>query len=183
MPEAESGQTTGRVLIDAGVFIGALLKGDPRHAEARPLVEQARRGEFASCTTASILSEVYGALTWEKAEPRHDPTEAARAVRLLVEPPSAIAVLSEGLSVALKALELTATHGLTARRVHDARHAAAALEAGVMSVYTYDVDDWQAFDEGGRTFEVGKEGRDGLPFAISGTARFYRLLLGQNTVR
>jgi hypothetical protein len=41
----------------------------------------------------------------------------------------------------------------------------------------------QAFDEGGRTFEVGKEGRDGLPFAISGTARFYRLLLGQNTVR
>jgi hypothetical protein len=25
MPEAESGQTTGRVLIDAGVFIGALL--------------------------------------------------------------------------------------------------------------------------------------------------------------
>jgi hypothetical protein len=28
MPEAESGQTTGRVLIDAGVFIGALLKGE-----------------------------------------------------------------------------------------------------------------------------------------------------------
>ncbi len=81
MPEAESEQTPGRVLIDAGVLIGALLKGDPRHGEARLLVEQARRGEFASCTTAGILSEVYGALTWEKAEPRHDPVEAARVVR------------------------------------------------------------------------------------------------------
>ena len=57
MPKAEGGQTTGRVLIDAGVFIGALLRGDPRHAEARP----------------------------------YDPSEAAQAVRLLVEPPSAIA--------------------------------------------------------------------------------------------
>lgn len=32
------------VLLDAGVCIGALLKGDPRHAEARPLVEHARQG-------------------------------------------------------------------------------------------------------------------------------------------
>jgi predicted nucleic acid-binding protein len=32
------------VLFDAGAFIGALLTGDPRHAEARPLVEAARRG-------------------------------------------------------------------------------------------------------------------------------------------
>lgn len=145
MPEAESRPTPERVLIDAGVFIGALLKGDLRHAEARPLVEQARRGELAACTTAAILSEVYGALTWEKAEPRHDSAEAAQAVRLLVEPPSAIVVLSEDLDVALKALALAAKHKLTARRVHDARHAAAALNAGVVSVYTYDVDDWRVF--------------------------------------
>jgi predicted nucleic acid-binding protein len=149
MPETEGGQTPGWVLIDAGVFIGALLTGDPRHAEARPLVEQARRGEFAACTTTGILSEVYGALTWEKAEPRHDPEEAAQAVRLLVEPPSAIAVLNESLGVALKTLELAAKHGLTARRVHDARHTAAALEAGVVSVYTYDVDDWRVFEADG----------------------------------
>ncbi len=149
MPEAESLQLLRRVLIDAGVFIGALLKGDPRHTEARPLVEAARRGEFASCTTAGILSEVYGALTWEKAEPRHDPVEAARAVRLLVDPPSAIVVLSENLEVALKTLELAAKHRLTARRVHDARHAATALIAGIVSVYTYDPDDWQVFASDG----------------------------------
>ena len=122
-----------------------MLKGDPRYAEARPLVERARRGEFAACTTAGILSEVYGALTWEKAEPRHDPGEAAQAVRLLVEPPSAIAVLNENLGVMLKALALAAKYKLTARRIHDARHATAALEAGVVSVYTYDVDDWRVF--------------------------------------
>jgi len=59
--------------LDASLFIAALLKGDPRHAEAQPLVEQARRGELPACTTVSILSEVYGTLTWERAVPRHDP--------------------------------------------------------------------------------------------------------------
>jgi predicted nucleic acid-binding protein len=145
MSETEGGQTSERVLIDAGVFIGALLKGDSRHVEARPLVEQARRGEFAACTTAAILSEVYSALTWEKAEPRHDTAKAAQAVRLLVELPSAIVVLNENLEVALKALALATKHRLTARRVHNARHAAAALSAGVVSVYTCDVEDWRVF--------------------------------------
>ena len=32
------------ILFDAGMFIGALLGGDVRHAEARPLVEAARMG-------------------------------------------------------------------------------------------------------------------------------------------
>ena len=149
MPEAESGQLSGRVLIDAGVFIGALLKGDARHAEARPLVEQARRGKIVACTTTSILSEVYGALTWEKAEPRHDPAEAAWAVRLLVEPPAAIVVLNENQNSALRALELAVQHRLTARRIHDARHAAVALSAGVVAVYTYDPDDWRIFETNG----------------------------------
>ncbi|HEX9899169.1 MAG TPA: type II toxin-antitoxin system VapC family toxin [Candidatus Methylomirabilis sp.] len=149
MPEAESAHASTRVLIDAGMFIAALLKGDPRHAEARPLVEQARQGEFPGCTTAGILSEVYGALTWEKAEPRHSPTDAAEAVRLLVEPPSAIVVLSEGLEVVLQALRLAASHGLAARRVHDARHAAAAIVGEATAIYTYDADDWKVFESDG----------------------------------
>ena len=57
MPEAESSQVPARILIDAGVFIAALLEGDPRHEEARPLVEQAPRGHVFTCTTAGILSE------------------------------------------------------------------------------------------------------------------------------
>jgi len=140
---------TNLTLFDAGMFVSALLKGDPRHAEARPLVEAARRGEMPVCTTASILSEVYGALTWEKAQPPHDPKEAAEAVALLVEAPSAIRVLNVGLEAALRALELAAEHGLTARRIHDARHAAAPLTAGVRSVYTYDIEDWDAFEADG----------------------------------
>jgi len=141
--------STDLILFDAGMFIGALLGGDPRHVEARPLVEAARRGEMSSCTTASILSEVYGALTWEKAQPRHAPEEAAEAVRLLVEVPSAIQVLDTGLNVALLALELASAHNLTARRIHDARHAAAALLAGVRFVYTYDIEDWKVFEADG----------------------------------
>ncbi|EDZ96024.1 hypothetical protein AmaxDRAFT_1061 [Limnospira maxima CS-328] len=32
------------VFLDAGIFIGALLSQDPRHSEARPIVESARCG-------------------------------------------------------------------------------------------------------------------------------------------
>jgi predicted nucleic acid-binding protein len=86
-------------LFDAGMFIAALLKGDPRHGEARPLVEAARRGDLRVCTTPGILSEVYGALTWEKARPSHAPDEAAEVVRLLIEAPSAIEVLARVLLI------------------------------------------------------------------------------------
>jgi predicted nucleic acid-binding protein len=137
------------VLLDAGVFIGALLRGDPRHEEARSIVEGARHGMVLAATTPGILSEVYGALTWERARPRHPATEAADAVRLLVEPPSAIVVLVEDRAVLLQALALAVSHGLTARRVHDARHAAAALSAGITRVLTYDADDWKAFEQDG----------------------------------
>lgn len=137
------------VFFDAGVFIGALLKGDSRHVEARLLVEAARNGDLIACTSVGVLSEVYGALTWVQATPPHTPQEAERAVALLVEAPSAIRVLSDGLSVTLRMLKLAASHDLTARRIHDARHAATALEADVHSVYTYDIDDWKVFKPDG----------------------------------
>lgn len=137
------------VLFDAGVLIGALLTGDSRHAEARPLVEAARRGDLLACTTTGILSEVYAALTWQQAQPPHDPDHAAEAVRLLVEPPSMIRILTDGQEVAIRMLKLAASHQLKARRVHDAHHAAAAIVAGITSVYTYDADDWKSFEGDG----------------------------------
>jgi predicted nucleic acid-binding protein len=137
------------VLFDAGVFIGALLTGDSRHAEARPLVEAARRGDMLACTTTGILSEVYAALTWQQAQPPHDPEQAAEAVRLLVEPPSMIRILPDSRDAAIRMLELAANHQLRARRVHDARHAAAAIIAGIASVYTYDAEDWESFESDG----------------------------------
>jgi predicted nucleic acid-binding protein len=66
-------------------------------------------------------------------------------VRLLVEPPSLIRILADGPDVALEMLRLAAAYQPKARRVHDARHAAAALVTGVTSVFTYDADDWTAF--------------------------------------
>lgn len=48
-----------------------------------------------------------------------------------------------------RTLTLAAKHQLTARRVHDAQHAATALVAGITLVYTYDVADWQVFEAAG----------------------------------
>jgi predicted nucleic acid-binding protein len=138
-----------RVFLDAGLFVAAMLGEDDRHGEAYPIVEAARAGSFAACTEPGVLSEVYGVLTWAGTRPQRTPQEAAEAVRLLVEPPSAIQVLTTGYEVAVKALELAAAHGLTAQRIHDARHAAAALVAGVRFVYTFDVRDWVVFEEDG----------------------------------
>lgn len=63
------------VFLDAGIFIGALCSGDPRHDEARKIVEAARRGELAACTSVGVLSEVYAALTWTGAQPPQTPDE------------------------------------------------------------------------------------------------------------
>jgi predicted nucleic acid-binding protein len=139
------------ILLDAGLFIGALLKEDQRHQEARSIVESARRGKLLACTTTSILSEVYAALTWVNAQPPHKPAEAANAVRLLIEPPSIIRILPDGFEASLKMLELAEKYRLTARRVHDARHAATALTNGVTLIYTYDVSDWEIFEPDGLT--------------------------------
>ncbi|MDM8559901.1 hypothetical protein [Candidatus Parabeggiatoa sp. HSG14] len=54
-------------------------------------------------------------------------------------------ILSESLEATLKMLDLAEKHGLTARRIHDARHAAIALTAGITQIYTYDIDDWKHF--------------------------------------
>ncbi len=56
------------IFFDAGVFIGALLRGDSRHTEARPLVEAARTRNVRACTTSGVLSEVYAAFG---PEPNH----------------------------------------------------------------------------------------------------------------
>ncbi len=138
-----------QILFDAGMFIGALLRGDPRHAEARPLVEAARSGDVPACTTIGILSEVYAALTWVGAQPPQSPTDAATAVRLLIEPPSSIALLQGGTDAAILMLEMAEARSLTARRIHDARHAAIAVSAGISQVYTYDVGDWESFEASG----------------------------------
>ena len=63
--------------------------------------------------------------------------------------PSEVYVLTAGLDVALKMLELSEKYELKARRVHDARHAAIAIKANISSVYTYDPDDWKIFEPDG----------------------------------
>jgi predicted nucleic acid-binding protein len=133
------------VFLDAGLCIGALLREDPRHDEARSIVEAARRGELAACTSVGVLAEVYGALTWVGAQPPHPPEVAASAVRPLAAALSRLLILETGLSAGLRMLDLAERYGLTARRIHDARHAATALSAGVRRVYTYDPDDWRVF--------------------------------------
>ena len=86
---------------------------------------------------------------WVQAQPPYSPEDAANAVRSLIEQPSAIRVVPENKATLLMALDLAVTHGLTARRTHDARHAAAALNAGITHVRTYDVSDWQVFTDDG----------------------------------
>jgi predicted nucleic acid-binding protein len=137
--------TAERVFLDAGVFIGALLRGDPRHPEARGIVEAARYGELAACTSVGVLAEVYAALTWVGAQPPHPPEVAASAVRLLAAAPSRLLILETALEAGFRMLDLAERYRLTARRIHDARHAATALMAGVRRVYTYDLDDWRVF--------------------------------------
>lgn len=142
--------TGGLCFFDAGMFIGALLRQDPRHGEARPIMKAAYHGALRACTSTGVLSEVYVHLTNERAVPRHSPAEAADAITKLVQAPSRIEVVADwGLSTTLRMLSLAKGNGLTSRDVHDARHAATALEAGAASVFTYNLNDWKRFEADG----------------------------------
>lgn len=137
------------VFIDAGLFIGALLMDDPRHAEAREIVEMARHGQLHAATTAGILCEVYAALTWERAQPQHSPDVAASTVMSIVQAPSQIKILPETSEILPKMMELARKHKLKARGIHDARHASTALVHNIQSVITYDTKDWKRFNSDG----------------------------------
>ena len=139
------------ILIDAGLFIGALLKDDPRHEEALTVVQAARSGHLSGFTTVGILSEVYAALTWEGAKPPQESEIAAQAVLAILSKPSQIRVLAEIPSVLPLMLDLAKELKLHARRIHDARHAATALVHGVGRVVTYDQSDWARFANHGMT--------------------------------
>jgi predicted nucleic acid-binding protein len=71
-----------RVFLDAGIFIGALLADDPRHAEARGIVEAARDSRLPACTSVGVLAEVYAALTWVGALPRKSQARPLRRCAL-----------------------------------------------------------------------------------------------------
>lgn len=142
-------QSTDKIFLDAGVIIGALSEGDTRHSESFPIIESAYKGEINAFTSVGVLSEVYGALTWVGGNPQHSPVAATTAIKRLLERPSNIKVVNADLSVGLKTLELATKHGLTARRTHDAKHAAAAIIAGIEKVFTYDVNDWTVFQSDG----------------------------------
>ncbi len=133
------------IRLDAGVFIGALLKGDSRHEGAREIVEAARAGLLSAATTTSILCEVYAALTWHMATPPHSPSTASLAVLALIVTPSVIRLIPDRLDAATLTVAVAGRYNLTARRVHDARHAATALVGGGLYASTYNVGDWTVF--------------------------------------
>ncbi len=68
---------------------------------------------------------------------------------MFIEPPSAIALLQSRFDAAISMLQLAEDHSLAARRIHDARHAAIAVNAGISRVYTYDAGDWSRFESAG----------------------------------
>jgi len=137
------------VFLDAGILIGAVTRNDPRHQESRLIVEAARSGEIPACTSVGVLAELYAALTWVGALPPQSPETASKVVKSIVAFPSKLKVLETDYEAGILMLDMAGRYKLTARRVHDARHAATALVAGVRRVYTYDVDDWRVFSPDG----------------------------------
>ncbi len=73
-----------KIFLDAGLIIGALVIEDLRHSESYSIIESARRGDICACTSVGILSEVYAALTWSKAETPYSPAAASASIKSLI---------------------------------------------------------------------------------------------------
>jgi predicted nucleic acid-binding protein len=121
-----------RAFLDTNVLIYALARGDPRVTRAQELLAQ--RG----VVSVQILNEFVSVALRKIRMPWKDMMEALDAIRILC--PSVVPIAVETHEVALR---IAHKYGYG---IYDALVAAAALEAGCVTLYSEDLQDGQRID-------------------------------------
>lgn len=134
-----------RVLVDTNILLRRIHRRHPQHRQTREaLAAVVERGDVL-CVTAQILIEFWAVCT--------RPVEAnglgllpVHAARIL----SRIEALAVRLSDETDAVfaewkRLVAAHGVSGKKVHDARIVAAMSVHGVTCVLTFNVDDFKRY--------------------------------------
>lgn len=123
-------------LLDSSVLIAALAPDENRHAESLALLM-----EGGNVVYAHAFLESFSTLTGGRLGMKVDADFAAQLLRETVLP--RVRVIDLGIEEMLSALHLARKHGVRGGAVYDFMHLVTARKAGVTTLYTLNLSDFQ----------------------------------------
>lgn len=134
-------ELTGRILVDTNVLIYATLAADPRHAQARQVLDQRHRADVHLVVSVQNLAEMYPNLTGPKNQPPDSPALARDKIRSLSRL-RGITVLPLTLETLNHALDLCVEGEVTRQNYFDRQLAALMILEGIPTILTENVKDF-----------------------------------------
>lgn len=139
-----------KVLLDTSTLVAALVRSHPRHAQARPWLARAKRGELRLVVAAHTLAELHATLTVLPVKPRISPETASRLREENL--PDATEIVALDAEAYRHVLRRMAELGLAGGVVYDALIAKAAEIAEVDRLVTLNEADFRrAWPDGEET--------------------------------
>lgn len=127
-----------KALFDTSVLVGALTTGHPRHSACIPYVQKVRNREIEGYFCTHAIAELYSVLTG-RTNPRILPAD----VRLIMSTDLAMfQIIDLDSSDYLSVMDQLVTLGLPGGVFFDALHAFAASKAGVDTILTLNLKDF-----------------------------------------
>lgn len=134
-------------MVDTNVFVYFLYDASPQYAAAQALLNQARQPETRFCLTSQVMTELFSTITNpRRVSPAFEPEAALQEVEKFLALPGLL-LLSIPASVVVRWIALARQHGISRADIFDVQLAATMLEHSVRRIYTFDVQDFERFDE------------------------------------
>ena len=134
-------------LVDTNVFVYFLYDASPQHAAAQALLNQARQPNARLCMTPQVMTEFYSTITNpRRVSPAYEPEAALREVEKFLALPG-LFLLSIPVGVVVRWVALARQYGISQSDIFDAQLAATMLEHGIRRIYTFNVQDFEGFEE------------------------------------
>ncbi len=133
------------ILLDTNILVHAAGAQSLRHAKAKGLRDQAVTGEFEGCMAAQVLTEFYAVVTDPRRfRPPLTPSQAQREIRAYLSSPLKLILPKE--TTVTRMLNLLGSKSVRSGKIFDVFLAATMLDNGVRSIYTENIDDFEAID-------------------------------------
>jgi predicted nucleic acid-binding protein len=134
-------------MVDTNVFVYFLYDASPQYAAAQALLNQARQPDARLCMTPQVMTELYSTITnLRRVSPAYAPEAALQEVEKFLALPG-LFLLSIPASVVVRWVALARQYGISRSDIFDAQLAATMLEHGIRRIYTFNVQDFEGFDE------------------------------------
>jgi predicted nucleic acid-binding protein len=134
-----------KVYFDTNILVAAAKAEHVNHAVSLRAIARASRGEIEGYISAQGLAETYSVLT---RTPFLVPVYPDEALALIQSVAGIVQIVEVTANRHLAAIELCAKAGWRGRRIHDAVHIQAAMQAGCDAIYTFDVAHFESLAGG-----------------------------------